>query len=234
MRTKCWETTQNAHIGLKWSDWRMMGFSIQQPQFAYVTVIIPPCPAPNPRKMRPSATWGRRKMGSWPIFPLSLSPPQFEIWNLVHFSQVCPPGSQFLQRQHRSALTQLHLAFSDLNQFWHFDRKLLSIFFFFKEPPLPSFYPVLPLTRGLDLFLQRLFLKLLSPANCMWILKYPKLLFSSRSHWEKASLQRAFGPGCGWSWALTELQTKRDEEASPASFLLSSLHLFNYITVSGM
>ncbi len=108
--------------------------------------------------------------------------------------------------------------------------------FFFNEPPLPSFYPFLPFDAGLDLFLQRLFLKLFffSPAKCMWILKYQKLLFFSHFHREKASLRLAFLTGMRVVMSANWAPNKRDQQASPASFLLSVSHLFNHITVSGM
>lgn len=47
--------------------------------------------------------WGRRKTGSWPIFPLSLLlRMKYETWSSSAKSS--PPGSQFLQRQRCSAL----------------------------------------------------------------------------------------------------------------------------------
>lgn len=131
------------------------------------------------------ASLPREGGAKWDLDPffLILSPPQFEIWNLVHFSRVCPPGSQFLQRQRCSALYPPSFGFFRPKPVLTPWQETYGLIFY--QPPTPSFNPLHPLWRGFGLVSSKVVFKTYFPADCMRIPKYPKLL--NRSHWETAS-----------------------------------------------
>lgn len=210
----------NAHIGL-----RVVKYD-NRLQHTAVTVIIPFRPAPIPRKMRQSATWGRRKMGSWPIFPLSLSS---SVWNLKPgpFQPSLSPGLPVPPAPTLLCITQVHSAFSDLNQFWHFDRKLLS--FFLKNHPFHHFIHFCP-WHGVGFVPAKVVFKTFSSllTECgLWNIWnfYFSIIPIERKHLSSCLFDRDAGGH--------DLKAPRKRvEASPASSLLSLLHLciFNYIT----
>lgn len=76
------------------------------------------------RKIRQSATWGRRKMGSWPNFPVTRS--SSEIWNLVHFSRVLSPRAPTSSSRAALPNPASFCCFVDLNHVWHPDRKRMA------------------------------------------------------------------------------------------------------------
>lgn len=163
------------------------------------------------------ASLPREGGAKWDLDPffLFLSPPQFEIWNLVHFSQVCPPGSQFLQRQRCSSLPCSIRLFTDLNQLWHFDRKALPIFWFDEQQPTPTFIHFFT-WRVFGYFSAKVVNKTffsLQTARGLWNIR--NFYFFSLTFW----------PGCWAVMIVNWTPNNRDVEASPASFLLSLLHL---------
>lgn len=167
-------------------------------------------------------------MGSWPIFPLSLSSSG---WNMKPgpLQPSLSPGLPVLPAPTLLCITQLHLASSSVLKtvltLW---QETFLHFFFFRTTHIHHFIH-LSHWPGFG-FLQCLFFKRIF--TCKWILNYPKLLYRNHSHWEKASTRLAV-------WLVIWAPNKRDVEASPASFLLSLLHLSPpppplYLTVSGM
>lgn len=150
-------------------------------------------------KMRQSATWGRRRVGSWPIFPPSLSS---SAWNMkpgpLQPSPVprapsfsCASGAQTYPAAPGSIRPK------PLLTFWQ-----ETLWPNFHQPPAPSFYPLHPLHAGLDLVSLKfwggvLFLKTyfhcmkffqISDKFCFWIILVEK------KH------QLPFWPGGGRSW----------------------------------
>lgn len=123
------QNAENLYIilHLRWSHWQTMTICLGTENGQSISTSLSSHPAMR-RFSAKCASLPREGGAKWDLDPffLFLSPPQFEIWNLVHFSRVCPPGFPVPPAPALLCYTHLHLAFSDLNQFWHLGRKLMA------------------------------------------------------------------------------------------------------------
>lgn len=179
-----------AHTGEKLShSYMTKGFNIQW-QLINLKVIVwsHPTLCRLPAKCATLPRVGGAKCDLDPFF-LLLSPPQFEIWNLVHFSQFCPPGSQFLHRQHCSALHRF--IWLRIKTSWGiFYRTLLSIIL-----------SISPSQAGLDLCLQSLFCKtIFFSCQLQKGFKISETFIFQSFPLRESICPGSSWPGCGWSW----------------------------------
>lgn len=158
------------HVGLGWKDYSDKGAEFSGDiKFILLLMIIPSCHAPKSSQNAPVCHVREAQNGILTHFPsfLSLSSSG---WNMKPgpFQPSLSPGLPVPPAPTLICITQLHLAFSDLNQFWHFDRKLLSSFFFSSsssyEPPIFIILSISHSDPGLDFF-NGCFLNVFSPCK---------------------------------------------------------------------
>lgn len=92
------------------------------------------------------------------------SPPQLEIWNLVHYSQIQSPRAPRFSCTDAALHYQLILVLSDLNLIWHFHQKRLAHFIAEAlTSPINTVHPVFQ-----DYYKNILVQQLFYFVNCPW------------------------------------------------------------------